>query len=320
MDNLSLDESSSIYLADISPRDKIWDNHKIESRDLAKLYDQAGFESYSKRIWECGRSLQFALKRDDQGTMKLKLKSTRFCRVRWCPICFWRRGLMWKGRFIKVFPAILEDYPKTRFVFLTLTVRNCRLEDLRSTLMAMNRAWKLLTMRKQFPGIGWLKTIEVTRDEDGFAHPHFHILLMVNPSYFTHGYISQARWSELWQDCLEVNYTPIVNIKVVKNRSKKRFEGSNVTDDLISAILETIKYCVKVSDLVSDPVWLKGLTDQMYKLRAISVGGIFKKYLSEDDKDEDLINTGIEDEDLKDEDQTLIFYWAEIVRRYAQKV
>ncbi len=323
MVDLSLDKSGLVLLADISPSDKIWDNYKVRSRDLSGLYARTEFEKYSKRIWDCARSLKFALKTDPQGTIKLKLESARFCRVRWCPVCFWRRGLMWKGRFIKALPPLLEAHPKTRFVFLTLTVRNCQLEDLRDTLAAMNKAWVLLTKRKQFPALGWLKTVEVTRGKDGTAHPHFHILLMVKSSYFKMGYISQAKWSELWKDCLDINYNPIVNVKAVKNRSARNIEGTRVNDDLMGAILETVKYCVKYEDLVADPVWLEGLTKQMHKLRSISLGGVFREYFLDDEQGEgeDLINNGIDDDqDLTDEDISLIFDWGELIRKYRQRV
>jgi Replication protein len=220
-------------------------------------------------------------------------------------------------------------------------VRNCELDDLRETLAAMNKAWIRLTQRKNFPAIGWLKSVEVTRGTDGRAHPHFHCLLMVKSSYFTHGYLSQQAWRDLWKDCMRLDYDPMVNIKVVKNRKQKvnksvdnSVNGSvdnnvdnsvngnvdnNVDTNLIAGLLETIKYTTDPDDLIADPDWLKGLTEQMHKTRTIGLGGIFKTYLSEDEP-EDLIHTDLEDEtELKDEDVRLIFDWAEIVRRYAKK-
>lgn len=336
-DSPSNDGSSYVYLTEISPSDKPWDSHKWESRIVSKLYDEAGLTSYSKRVWECSQRLDFALKSDDAGTMRLRLHSARFCRVRWCPVCLWRKSLMWRARFIKALPAMLADHPRTRFIFLTLTVRNCELEDLRETLAAMNKAWKLLTLRKNFPAIGWLKSVEVTRGTDGRAHPHFHCLLMVNDGYFKRGYLSQQAWRDLWKDCMRLDYDPMVNVKAVKNRKQKVNKSvdtivngtvdvsvdtdvdNKVDPDLMAGLLETIKYTTDPDDLVADPDWLKGLTEQMHKTRAIGLGGVFKTYLSEEEP-EDLIHTDLEDEaDLKDEDVRLIFDWAEIVRRYARK-
>lgn len=341
IDNPSKDGSSYVYLTDVSPNDKPWDSHKSESRSVSKLYDEAGFENYSKRIWECSQRLDFALKSDDVGTMKLRLHSARFCRVRWCPVCQWRRSMMWRARFIKALPVILADHPRTRFLFLTLTVRNCELDDLRETLAAMNKAWILLTKRKNFPAIGWLKSVEVTRGTDGTAHPHFHCLLMVNEGYFKRGYLSQQTWRKLWKDCLRIDYDPMVNVKVVKNRKQKVNNAvdysvntqvdvnvnnnvdskvdAKIDPDLMAGLLETIKYTTDPDDLVADPDWLKGLTEQMHKTRMIGLGGLFKTHLSENDP-EDLIHTDLEDEtELKDEDVRSIFDWAEDVRRYVKK-
>lgn len=339
-DSPSNDGSSYVFLTEVSPNDKPWDSHKWESRIVSRLYDRAGLADYSKRVWECSQRLEFALKSDDAGTMKLKLHSTRFCRVRWCPVCLWRKSLMWRARFIKAMPSILADHPRGRFIFLTLTVRNCRLDDLRETLAGMNKAWIRLTQRKNFPAIGWLKSVEVTRGTDGSAHPHFHCLLMVNEGYFKRGYLSHQAWREMWRDCLRIDYDPMVNVKVVKNRKQKVDKSvneivdtqvdvnvdepvdkkvNNVDSDLMAGLLEVIKYTTDPDDLVADPDWLKGLTEQMHKTRAIGLGGVFKTYLSEDEPD-DLIHTDLEDEtDLKDEDVKLIFDWAEIVRRYAKK-
>jgi plasmid rolling circle replication initiator protein Rep len=342
MDSM-VDAADFLLLTQVSPSDKSWDHHKEKSREVSAIYQRAEYESYSKRIWECSQSLEFRVLTGDDGVGRLKLHSARFCRVRWCPICQWRRSRMWRARFIKALPKICEDHPRGRFIFLTLTVRNCELKDLRSTLAGMNEAWKKLIKRTNFPATGWVKSVEVTRGRDGSAHPHFHILLMVNPSYFTHGYLSHAKWVQMWRECLKVDYDPIVNVKTVKNRRKKpTVESIKKVDinvdttvdsdksleytDIIPAILEVIKYSIKLSDLTGDhdksispEDWLAELTRQLHKTRSISLGGIFKEYLSEDEP-EDLINADLEDNtDLEEEDYNLIFEWAELIRKYTYK-
>ena len=342
-DNPVVDGDSSLWLSDVSPRDKPWDQHKDQARQVASIYTQADYEKYSKRIWECSQSLEFRVLSDDQGGSHLKLHSARFCRVRLCPICQWRRSMMWRARFLKALPKICADYPRGRFIFLTLTVRNCRLEDLRETIAWMNASWKKMTMRKNFPALGWIKCIEVTRGETDLAHPHFHCLLMVNETYFKDGYISQANWTKMWKECLKVDYTPIVNVKRVTNRKHKSKQSvdndndvtvnntknrpvDNPVDDIIAGVLETIKYSVKPADLIGEDYmfvtpqdWLAELTRQLHKTRSIALGGIFKQYLSEDEP-EDLINAEIEEEtDLDEEGYNYIFEWREIMRRYAYK-
>jgi plasmid rolling circle replication initiator protein Rep len=224
---------------------------------------------------------------------------------------------MWTARFHKALPSILSDYPTAKFLFLTLTVKNCELDDLRKTIALMNEAWNRMTLRKFFPAKGYVKSIEVTKGQDGLAHPHIHALLMVPSSYFTFGYIKQADWTEYWRKALRVDYTPIVNIKSVQ---KPRSLNGDLTKQLMNAVKETLKYSVKPQDLVSDPEWLDGITQALHKTRSVSLGGIFRQYLSEDEP-EDLINTDTDtekDELLLDED-ILLFDWAELVRKYRKK-
>lgn len=309
----------SFYLSDVSPSDKPWDKHRNSASRVQELYGKVDLTRYSQRVAECSKRLDFAFRANDLGEVRLRLYAAKFCRLRHCPVCQWRRSLMWRARFFKAIPGILKDYPATRFLFLTLTVRNCDLGELRSTLSHMNNAWKLLTKRKQFPALGWVKTVEVTRSKDGTVHPHFHAILMVKEGYFKRGYLSQAKWTELWQNSLKVDYTPIVNVKVVKPSKNLSESESGLDSAMVSALCETLKYSVKESDLTFDAEFLKQLTTQLHKTRAIALGGIFKEYLSEDEP-EDLIHTDLdEQEPSEDEDIHVWFGWREMVRRYVKE-
>lgn len=308
-------KADETYLSDLSPHDKPWDTHRSQSEAVERLYSVGGFDRYSERVQECSKRLQFALSADEQGDVVFKLYAARFCRVRFCPVCQWRRSLMWRARFYQALPRFLEDYPTLIAVFLTLTVKNCPVGELRSQIQVMNKSFVRLTQRNTWPGVGWVKSVEVTRNaQTGDAHPHFHVLLFVRPSYFSHGYINQAKWRELWRDCLRVDYLPVVNVKRVKSSSKK-----TDSEALRIAILETLKYGVKPDDLVSDSEWLYGVTHQLHKMRAVSVGGILRDYLREDEP-EDLIH----EEEMPSEELEgvtyLCFDWMALVKRYAQAV
>jgi plasmid rolling circle replication initiator protein Rep len=320
-------EGDAFYLSDVSPTDKPWDVHRALAEEVGRLYELTDCKHYSNRIADCSNQLGFALRANDEGEIKLKLQDARFCRVRHCPVCQWRRSLMWRAKFFQVLPKVSEAYPTGQWLFLTLTVKTCPLEDLRDTLTWMNTAWKRLVQRKDFPALGFVKSVEVTRSHDGMAHPHFHCLLMVPAGYFKRGYLSQARWTELWKECLRADYTPIVNIKRVKDKGKpskslptpsENGQVGEIDKGLLKAICETLKYSVKPDDLVADPEWLSELTKQLHKTRAIAVGGVLKEYLSEEEP-EDLINGGIEDEEVSEDDPKLIFDWGHIVRRYRKR-
>jgi plasmid rolling circle replication initiator protein Rep len=306
----------SWYLSDISPADKPWDIHRAQSDELAKLYETVGYSRYSERISECSQWLTYAMKAKDDGDVKLKLREARFCRVRHCLVCQWRRSLMWRARFIKALPEIQKAFPTGRWIFVTLTVKNCELTQLRATLTWMNAAWKRLSLRKEFPALGFIKSTEVTRGADGTAHPHFHCLMLVPAGYFKRGYISQAKWVSLWQSCLKTDYAPILDVRVVKSTKDTlddSLEASNAA--MLRAICETLKYVVKPSDLLADPQWLDELTKQLQKTRAISIGGCLREFFSEDDP-EDLINGETEEDERTEDDAILDFVWSTVIKRY----
>jgi plasmid rolling circle replication initiator protein Rep len=266
-----------LYLTDLSLKDKPWDKHHKNNDKIAAIYSTAEYLNYASRMGECSGLLLFgSTPADELGQQEIKLRSASFCRVRHCPVCQWRRSLTWKARLGKILPIIEQAFPKTRWLHLTLAIRNCEISDLRETLKFMNSAWTRITQTKKFSAIGYFKALEVTRGEDGSAHPHFHILLMVEPKYFAGAYyISQKEWVVMWRKALRVDYDPTAHVQSVK------VLGDNGT--ILDAVKEVAKYTVKPDDLIAEDEWLIELTKQLHKTRAISLGGVLKQYLSEDD-------------------------------------
>ncbi len=305
------DKSDDFYLSDISSKDKPWDAHRSNASVVSRLYAEAGNHRYADRIKECSKLLGFLFEAQDSGEFRLRLREARCCRVRHCPICQWRRVLMWRARFFMAVPKVMNDYPNDRWIFLTLTVRNCPIDELKATLGQMNKAWERLSKRKEFPALGFVKSVEVTRSEIGEAHPHFHCLLFVRKSYFTElKYIPQERWTELWKEALRADYTPNVDVRAVKRAYGK-------VDTISHAILETLKYTVKERYLMQDATWLQELTKQLHKTRAVSVGGILRQYISEEEP-EDLIHLDDEGNVEPDSGVDIWFGWREMVQRYAK--
>jgi plasmid rolling circle replication initiator protein Rep len=311
-DGVNITPSDIFYLTEVSPKDKPWDKHRSQSATMKSLYFGGLFEKYSERIGDCSRLLQFDFLLDgENGESKLRLSAAHFCRVRHCPVCQWRRSLMWRARFFDALPKIIADYPKLRFLFLTLTVRNCEVQNLRETITGMNKSWRRLSQRRQFPAVGWLKSLEVTRSTLGEAHPHFHAILAVNLAYFHHGYLSHEKWVALWRESLRVDYDPSVNVKAIY--SKPGSTGLN--EEIMKAVCETLKYSLKPEDLTSDRQWLEAITTQLHKTRAVGLGGIFKTYMSEEEP-EDLIG---KQEDSEDSGSLPVWFsWEEALRRYCK--
>ena len=320
-----------VFLSDVSERDRPWDLHRWQSELVEALYSGTDFASYAARINKCSQFLGFDWVSDElTGEVGLHLEQARFCRVRYCPVCQWRKSLMWRARFYNAVPRILETFPSHRFVFLTLTVQNCAVTDLGSVVARMNQAWSKLTRRKVFPGAGWLKSVEVTRNQIqgskwfGTAHPHLHALLMVDSGYFVgRRYIKQSAWRELWRDVLGVDYLPVVNVKAVKPKSSQEYAQA-----LRSALTETLKYTVKPGDLVGDRVsddllptsdnrfWLVEITRQLSGSRSVAVGGALRDFIRESDP-EDLIHAEGSEPSLESSGDTDIWFgWYHDLKRY----
>jgi hypothetical protein len=179
----------------------------------------------------------------------------------------------------------------------------------------MNQAFKRLTQLKIFPGTGWIRSVEVTRNkETGQAHPHFHCLILVPSGYFVgRKYIKATKWVELWQQCLRVDYPPIIDIKAVKGKSTD-------AEDMAAAVCETLKYSVKEDDLEVEADWLIELTNQLRGTRAVNVGGCLKGFMKPEAEDEDLINIAdSEDAKLPESDISVYFGFKENIKRYKLK-
>lgn len=269
----------------------------------------------AERLEICGTSLVFE---KEQGTSRLVFGN--FCRVRLCPMCQWRRSSKLQSQMFAITEKLADQYA---FIFLTLTVPNCTAESLRDTLNAMQAAWNRFRQLKQIRKAvkGYYRGIEVTHDIDkeigaerfrrmrsyyerqglkvgdenpnyGKYHPHYHIVIAVNKSYFTsRDYLPQKVWRELWEQSYRATGRLQVDIKAVRPRRA----GDEATR---TAVLEVTKYPVKDSeylsgDLAEDTRTVDALERELSNLRFVSLGGCFKEahaelHLSDyDDPDEE---------------------------------
>jgi plasmid rolling circle replication initiator protein Rep len=315
----SVNSGAGEYLSDVSPKHKPWDTHRSEADEVKEIYAGSRFSRhrrYASRVEQCSQVLQFA--RDPpkkSGKQKLTLKGAWFCRVRQCPVCQWRRSLMWQAKVYRALPQLVRDFPDIRFLFITLTIRNCAVENLRATLKLLGQGWKRMTELAIWPALGWCRAVEITRGRDGSAHPHYHALLMVPPTYFQADYLKQSEWAWLWQECLRVNYRPVIDVRTVKADYNPRWqEHPTAPYKVWGAIAEILKYSIKVSDMVRDHDWFLGVVDQVHKMRSVAIGGILKKYIKDREKERMTDEPG--EEPPIDEVGRLFFGWKQEVRRY----
>ncbi len=240
-------------LEDVKNGKKVeWKKYKMNSLPLGDSYlrisknistelNKNYFLNKAILVKNCGTILTFKQFIDSS----LKLHSANFCKVRLCPMCTWRRSLKIFGQVSKIMDYFEKNF-EYKYIFLTFTVKNISSHLLSSELDNLFKAFKRLMRKKELKNIskGFFRCLEITHNwERDDYHPHFHVIMAVNKSYFKKSdkYLTQKKWTELWQSCLKVNYIPVVDVRVVKpdivnNKSYK------------TSIAEVAKYTVKSND------------------------------------------------------------------------
>lgn len=264
--NFYCGESAVGVLKDLAPNGKPrpWANHKSYSVYLADSYLRLAHITRAQKISECGNWLKFS--NCSLGHVEAhKLIGASFCRQRLCPMCAWRRSLKVSGQVHDV-AHYLYQKNKSLFLFLTLTLENVPGSDLSDTFSYLLKSYTKLLKTDDFKKAfsGSFRGLEVTIADNGLYHPHIHVLLCCSPSYFSRSYISQVRLTELWQQVLGVDYSPIVHIEAVKPKSK--------TDKgLAGAAAEVAKYTCKPGEYINPNN--HALTDSRVQLLHSSLHG-----------------------------------------------
>lgn len=299
-------------LAAFSPRHRVWDVKKAAADTVAGVYAQSANPSISKHaknVFDCSQTLSLlSVCNEVTGEIGYKVSSWK-CRERHCPVCQSARARKLHIQFCDALPAIMAEVPDGVFLFLTMTVRNCPVTELRATLAEMGKAWQRLIQRKEFRVVkGWIRGTEVTRSDAGEAHPHFHALLFV-PGYYFAGksYIKHERWIELWQEAAKLDYAPTVDIRRVK-----------VAKGGINEAVKAATYSVKAAELEIDPAWFHELHKQVSGLRFVATGGVIKAALGakvESEAEDIAEGTDPEGEAAR----RIVFTWRRPEKRYRYK-
>lgn len=301
-------------------RRRPWRAYKVANELLSEAYMSVDI-SKAERLKLCGKTLTFIV--DSEGKKRLQYADS--CRVRLCPLCSWRRSLknFWNTMHIlRFWERTGSDYA---FIFLTLTVKNCKGTELSGTLDELFAAFQRFTQRVQVKKtfLGMVRNVEVTHNVDTKSasydtfHPHIHCLVAVRPSYFkSRDYLSQATLAELWKQSLRVDYNPVIDVRRVK--------GSDAR-----AVAECSKYAAKAADYIIPDDWeltveTVGILDvALGRRRLIAYTGAFREAFSalrlDDAEDGDLTVTGSDDDPELGEGQHLeTYYWYSGYRQYCK--
>ena len=275
--------------------------------DVAINFNDERFAYWAHKVSECGNYLTFG-RYEKAG---LKLHRGNFCKDRLCPNCNWRRSLRTFSKLTKIIKS--KEFIETKYktLFLTLTVENCEITELHKTIDNLLYAFDKFLKIKEIKKInkGYFRALEVTfNSETKTFHPHLHCIICINSSYFTDKdyYLSQKKLTELWKQALNVSYTPIIDVRKIKN---------------LGGVAEVSKYAVKVNDELLDNINIETLFHlrlELHKRRLVGFGGIFRKLASQLDiglESDDFVNDlNVEADDILIEILTL--KWSIGLRNY----
>lgn len=290
-------------------RDKktLYQQQKRNSLPLADAYDYVN-PSKAERIRSCANVLTVETYENERQRY-----TAQHCFVRLCPVCGWKRSDKITGQLFKEIGAIRKDYPNYRYIFITLTMRNCLPQELNDALTQMlsgfNRMMHYKCVRAMVKG--YCRSLEITHKlENDTYHPHIHAIIAVDQHYFTDSsYLNQVEWTSLWKKALKANYSPRVHVTKIKGSIAK-------------AVLETAKYSVKSADYIVPNDWeftletVRTLDSALHNRRFLGLGGVFKeahKKLKLSDPED--INT---DDDQSEELPIDVrhYAWCSVYRQY----
>lgn len=224
-----------------------------------------------------------------------KLYKSNFCGNRFCPMCSWRMALK-DSLEISILMEHLKKEENKEFIFLTLTTPIALGVELEQYIKDYNKAFKRLMELKEVKSVvkGYIRILEVTYQREEYItkklwkkkkdyytrlglkignlepnydtyNPHFHVVFIVNKSYFTdkNYYISQERWLELWKKSMRDERITQVDVRKAKINNYKE-------------VYELSKYSAKDSDyLINKPVF-KVFYNALKGKQVLVFSGLFK--------------------------------------------
>ena len=198
----------------------------VSKQELKKRLLELGIEHFTdktiERVFNCANYLQvvFNYMEDSIGSSKI-VKSNR-CMNRFCPVCQATRSRK-DAYMLDIILRYLREEFSYNFLFLTLTVPNVASSELVGELDRQYVSLKRLLQRKEFKKIslGYIRKTEITYNaERNDYHPHIHMLVAVNSSYFTsRNFVKRDTWLRIWRECTGNDKITQVDIRKANNKS-----------------------------------------------------------------------------------------------------
>ena len=217
------------------------------------------------RLKECGNFIKF---QSSEDKTKFILAGGNFCNNRFCPFCSWLKAKRTAFELLELI-KVVEYKEKFAFLFITLTVPNVPKESLREEIENFNISFNRLWKTKEFKAFnkGFIRKLEVTYNEErNDYHPHFHLVVAVNKSYFTsRDYMSKRRLLELWQ-------------RATRNPAITQVDIKPCRMDTVKQVMELATYSAKQGDLYSSKEVFDGFYEGLFRKKLLVYNGIFKEY------------------------------------------
>ena len=224
----------------------------------------------------CGDYLEFLA---NKSFDKHKLKRGSFCKTRLCPTCAKRKSLRWIFA-LSLFVEYVNSTYDYEYLLLTLTAPNVKGDDLHDELKKYSKAFDQMLKRKKYKAIvqGFIRKLEITYNKKTDTyHPHYHVIIAVNKSYFKDKdlYIKRDTWLKDWQRAMKDSSITQVDIRKVYDKST--VDTDLTKSSIQTGILEVAKYTAKSGDyLISEDVFVT-FWNSLKHMREFTFGGCFKE-------------------------------------------
>lgn len=241
---------------------------KAKMNDFLKKIKNKVSEKMSLKIFECGDIVGFLKSKGE----KIRLHGGNFCNNRFCPLCSWRKAKK-DGYLLMLLFSVVQKIHKKELIFLTLTAPNVVKEKLNEEIKDFNKSFERMSKTLAFTSIckGYIRKLEVTYNaQENTYHPHFHVVIAVNKSYFTDTkfYINQKKWLEMWQVAKRNSKITQVDIRKAK------------LDDM-KGVYEMATYSAKASDYLFSEDTFDTFYNALKGKQLITFNGLFKEILKE---------------------------------------
>ena len=294
-----------------------FDLDTIQNRKLLnrQLYDRLNSlephrEKRNKTVKSCYQFFaRDVYKHIETNKLKSDIKTAISCKHRFCAQCQYIKSRKLFHEVYQSLSYISTLHKGSTYYLLTLTYPNPKLQDLRSTIALMKKAWKLMsnptTTTKKYASIkknlrGYFSTLEFITDKTpkGEAHPHFHIVLVFNKTYSnSKDYITRKEWLSMWQYATKNSNITQVDIKKIKPIITPKL--GKLKSDLVGAVSEVVKYSAKPTTILNlDDQDLKLLLEQTERVHTFTRTKYFTDLLK-------ILKTDPEIQRLKEEEDLL---------------